>query len=116
VVKGWDKDSAEEVAVKVVSRAACQRYFHLMNKEVAVMHMVGHHPNLLTLREVFYSMHHIYIITGAPFHPPFGACQAHWIFLVDPGGGGVLGLVYGTTLNIVEQAPHRHPDALFRPV
>jgi len=69
VVKGWDKDSAEEVAIKVVSRLACQRYFHLMNKEVAIMHMIGEHPHLLALREVFYSKHHIYIITGAPHGP-----------------------------------------------
>ena len=67
MVRGWDRTSEEEVAVKVVSRAACQRHFHLMNKEVAVMHMVGAHPHLLTLREVFYSVHHIYIITGALF-------------------------------------------------
>lgn len=50
--------------MKVVSRDACQKYFDLMNKEVAVMHVIGEHPHLLTLREVFYSKHHIYIITG----------------------------------------------------
>lgn len=64
VVMGWDKESDEAVAVKVVSRSACQKYYHLMNKEVAVMHMNGEHPHLLALREVFYSKHHIYIITG----------------------------------------------------
>ena len=64
MVLGWDKESSEAVAVKVVSRDACNKYFHLMNKEVAVMHVIGEHPHLLTLREVFYSKHHIYIITG----------------------------------------------------
>ena len=65
MVRGWDLESNEPVAVKVVSRVACQKYFELMNKEVAVMQIVGDHPHLLTMREVFYSRHHIYIITGA---------------------------------------------------
>ena len=52
VVRGWDLESNEPVAVKVVSRVACQKYFELMNKEVAVMQIVGDHPHLLTMREV----------------------------------------------------------------
>lgn len=65
VLKAHDTLSGEAVAVKVVSRFACQQYAALMQKEVAVMQRIDRHPHLLSLREVFCSEHHMYIITGA---------------------------------------------------
>lgn len=64
-MKSVDKLSGEEVAIKVVSSFACQCYFDLMNKEVVVLHLIGEHPHLLGVREVYYSRDNIYIVTGA---------------------------------------------------
>ena len=66
MIRAQDRLLDETVAVKVVSRWACTQYAALMQKEVAVMQRIDRHPHLLSLREVFCSENHMYIVTGTP--------------------------------------------------
>ena len=64
VVAATDRITGDLVAVKMVTKTACKKYFDLMDKEVQIMSMVRGSPFLLGVREAFYSADQIFIVSG----------------------------------------------------
>ncbi|KAK9807765.1 hypothetical protein WJX72_008555 [[Myrmecia] bisecta] len=63
VVRCFGKHDKRAYALKVIARTAYREHYELMNKEVTVMHMVGVHPHLVTLKEVLYAKQRLYLVT-----------------------------------------------------
>ena len=81
VVKGWSKAEAKSsaptpYAVKVVTAEAYSSYYQMINKEVAIMHLLGGHPHLLGLKEVMYGRNRLYMVTGTAAQRCGATCWA----------------------------------------
>jgi len=62
VVKGVDKVDNSKYAVKVISRSAFQECADMLHKEINILHMIGHHPNIVSLKEVLHAPLRVYMV------------------------------------------------------
>eukprot|EP00191_Tetraselmis_sp_GSL018_P003688 CAMPEP_0177621100 /NCGR_PEP_ID=MMETSP0419_2-20121207/27371_1 /TAXON_ID=582737 /ORGANISM="Tetraselmis sp., Strain GSL018" /LENGTH=604 /DNA_ID=CAMNT_0019120927 /DNA_START=486 /DNA_END=2300 /DNA_ORIENTATION=- len=62
VVKGKRVADGQVYAVKIISRSAFLECADMLNKEINILHMVGKHRNVVTLKEVLHAPSRVYMV------------------------------------------------------
>ena len=55
-----------------------REHFQLLQKEVAILHILGSHPHILGLKEVLHADERLYLVTGRGAWG-IGFCSDEWI-------------------------------------
>lgn len=66
VVKGVHKVDNQKYAVKIISRSAFQECAEMLHKEINILHMIGQHKYVVTLKEVLHAPLRVYMVFGEP--------------------------------------------------
>lgn len=63
VVRAVHKEDQRMYAVKIISRSAFQECANMLSKEINILHMIGFHKHIVSLKEVLHAPQRVYMVT-----------------------------------------------------